>query len=488
MSDSLKILFISAEVAPILKTGGLADVANALPRKLHDMGHDVRLAMPCYGTIAPEYLGRAMGTCIVDINGRSLYGAVREGYLPDSDVPIYFIEHDGFFNREHPYNTGGREFDDNALRFSFFNLAVLDAMRHLKWRPDVVHCHDWHTAVTPAYLKTRYFHDDFWGGMPSLFTIHNLAYQGRYPAWQLPDTGLGWELFHPNCLEFYGDINLMKAAICFASQISTVSRRYASEIQTPDYGYGLDGFLRTRSEDISGILNGVDYDEWSPINGKDIPAPYSAEDLSGKAVCKSALQRKVGLPVSDAPLFGMVSRFDRQKGLDLIAEAMEELVQQDVQLMFLGTGDKRYETIFAAFAKQYPEKVAVSLRYDARLAHEVHAGADFFLMPSLFEPSGLSQLYSLAYGCVPIVRKTGGLADSIGDCSRGNLESGQATGIVFAAPTSRELLNAVARAIRLYQDKPLLDRVRISGMKQDFSWDRAATAYVDLYRKAMERP
>jgi len=486
--SKLNILFVASEIAPLVKTGGLADVANALPKKLQAMGHDMRLAMPAYGAIAPERIGEPTCMCGADLAGGHVTGAVRTATLPDTEIPVYLIEHDVFFNREGLYAEDGKPYEDNLIRFSFFSLALLDGIRHIGWKPDVIHCNDWQTAAIPAYIKTHFAHDPFWEDTATLFTIHNLAYQGRFPAWQLPETGLGWELFTPDCLEYYGDLNLMKAGIAFASQISTVSQRYAKEIQTADYGYGLEGFLRTRSEDISGILNGVDYSAWHPKTCPYIVANYSADDLSGKAQCKRTLQELFGLPKSDCPLFGMVCRFDWQKGLDLVSESLRELLQHDLQMVILGTGDKRYEALFNKEAQHHPDKIAVQLRYDVKLAHQIHAGADFFLMPSLFEPSGLSQLYGLAYGSIPVVRKTGGLADSIKDTTRTNLEKGRANGIVFSARTAQAFSEAVLRAMRLYDDKATLEKVRLTGMRQDFSWARAAEKYVELYEKAMARP
>jgi starch synthase len=484
----LKILFIASEIAPLVKTGGLADVAQALPKTLHGMGHDIRLAMPGYGAISLEDRGKHTCTCDAHLAGRRLTGAMRTTTLPKTSVPLYLIEHDEFFNRHGIYSSGGEEYEDNLLRFSFFCLAVLDGIRHIGWKPDVVHCNDWHTAGIPAHIKTTFAHDPFWEQTPTVYTIHNLAYQGRYPAWKLPETGLGWELFTPDCLEFYGDMNLMKAAIRFASQISTVSERYAREIQTAEYGHGLEGFLRTRADDLSGILNGVDYSEWHPETYPEIAANYSADDLSGKQKCKEALQDAFNLPHRDVPLFGMVARFDWQKGLDLVADSMAELLKEDAQFVFLGTGDRRFESLFAELGRENPDKFSVQLKYDGVLAHQIHAGADFFLMPSHFEPSGLSQLYGLAFGSIPVVRKTGGLADSIKDATRVNLERGQATGIVFGPRTAHAFTEAIMRAIRLYSDKDTLHQLMKTGMRQDFSWHRAAEKYLTLYDRAIANP
>ena len=485
----LKVLFVTAEVAPLVKTGGLADVSYALPKALKEAGHDVRVGLPLYGTLPDESRGEHRCIVSADLGHGRVTGGLRESKLPGTEVPLYLIEHKAYFDRMHPYHHQNIEYADNLSRFSFFSLALLDGIRQLDWRPDVVHCNDWHSAGIPIHLKMhRFASDPFWAGVASVFTIHNLAYQGRFRSWQLPESGLGLDLFHPGCLEYYGDLNLMKGAIAFASQINTVSPRYAKEIQTPAYGEGLDGFLRTRSRDISGILNGVDYTEWHPATDVHIPANYSVDDLSGKAVCKRALQEECGLPVSDAPLFGMVSRFDRQKGLDFQIDALERMLLQDIQVIVQGAGAPDLEQQYEAIAERFPSKMRSIFRYDAGLAHRIEAGADFFLMPSRFEPSGLSQLYSLAYGTVPIVRKTGGLADSIRDLTRTNLNRNRATGIVFEPISGDALANAMDRAIRLYHEPALLHQVRLNAMREDFSWEHSANEYLRLYRKAIARP
>ncbi|MDQ1257761.1 MAG: hypothetical protein QG656_2367, partial [Candidatus Hydrogenedentes bacterium] len=304
----LKILYVGSELSPLVSTGGLADVAAALPRALHALGHDVRLALPGYDAILPQYRGDHHCLCVVNLAGKTYYGGLRRSYVPATDIPLYLIEQHEFFSRGAPYGIGAYEFEDNAKRFSFFGLAAIDGVSQLQWKPDIVHCHDWHSAGIPAYLRTRPLRDPSWRDMPTLFTIHNLNYQGRYPASKLAETGLPPELFHPACLEYYGDINLMKAGIAFASKLSTVSPRYAKEIQTLEFGAGLDGFLKTRAKDLTGILNGVDYTVWNPATDTHIAAHYSADDLSGKAVCKKALQAAYGLPERDVPLFGTVLR------------------------------------------------------------------------------------------------------------------------------------------------------------------------------------
>lgn len=484
----MKILFVCAELAPYVTAGGLGDVARALPRALLAQGHDVRLALPCYKRLPAEMTGKHFCLVVADMGAKTSHGAMRVSTFPETDAPMYLIEHEGYFGREHLYGDGANEYEDNAERFCFFCLGVLHGVAQTGWRPDVVHCHDWHTAAMPAFIKTRVAHTPAWRGMPTLYTIHNLAYQGRYKAKYLPFTGLSPNLFTPECLEFCGDLNLMKAGIAFASRINTVSPTYAEEIQTPRFGEGLEGFLRTRTKSLSGILNGVDYDVWNPAKDSLIPAKYSRADLAGKKTCKKALQKAFGLPVKDVPVMGMVSRLYWQKGIDLVMEALPELLKMDLQLIILGTGDPKFEKALQEATKVHSNKMSAAVRFDIELSHLVEAGSDFFLMPSHFEPCGLSQLYSLAYGTIPVVRKTGGLADSVRHISEANLRTERATGIVFKEETPEAVVSAVRQALELYKSKNTLREVQATGMSMDFSWYSSAEAYGRLYRQAMIRP
>lgn len=484
----LKILFVCAELAPFAAKGGLGDVANALPRALHAQGHDVRFALPCYKRLPAQIAGDQHCMVVADLGARTAHGALRISTIPGTQIPLYLIEHEGYFGRDELYGDEVHEYEDNAERFCFFSLAVLHGVAQTGWRPDVVHCHDWHTAAMPAFIKTRVAHTLAWRGMPTLFTIHNMAYQGRYKAKYLPYTGLSPSLFTPDCLEFFGDLNLIKAGIAFASRINTVSPTYAREIQTPEFGEALDGFLRTRTKSLSGVLNGVDYDVWHPSKDKLIPANYGHDDLSGKKTCKIQLQKTLGLPVKDVPLIGMVTRLYWQKGVDLVVEALPKLLNMDVQLIVLGKGDPFYEQPLKEAAGLHANRLKAILRFDTRLSHLIEAGSDFFLMPSHFEPCGLSQLYSLAYGTTPIVRQTGGLADSVVHIGKANLRNGSATGIVFKEETAEALVAAVRQAVRLYDSPETLRGVQLAGMESDFSWYSSADAYIHLYRQAMARP
>ncbi|MBI1317755.1 MAG: glycogen synthase GlgA [Candidatus Hydrogenedens sp.] len=487
MNESLRILFISAELSPLMSTGGLAEVAAALPRALKAQGHDVRVAIPQWPSVSAEIRGSKVATCIAEMGDHTQYGALWEGRIPGTDLPLYTVQHDGFFQRATPYGSKEHEFGDNAERFCFFNLAVLDGLPQTGWKPDLVHCHDWHGAAAPIFLKTRFAQHPHWRGVPSLFTIHNIAFQGRYGLDKAGSTGLPEELLHNGTVEYHGDLNLMKGALLLADRISTVSQRYAEEIQTPEYGEGLDGALRSRAKDLSGILNGVDYGVWHPANDTFIPERYDASDLRGKAVCKRALRDHCGLPDAPVPMFGMVSRLYWQKGVDLLAEAVHKLEDLPFQLAILGAGDADMEGRVSDLAERFPSKVSVSLKYDAVLAHLIQAGADFFLMPSRYEPCGLSQMYSLAYGALPIVRRTGGLADSIHDLNPVNEKYGRANGISFVPKTVQAVERAMVRATKLYADAPAFSALQQRGMAQDFSWTRSSAAYELLYRDAIRQ-
>lgn len=483
MSDALKVLVVSSEVSPMLSTGGLADVASSLPRALHAHGVDVRVAMPWYASIPREYAGEQGPLGVGHIGSKTEYAALRISALPDSEVPLYMVEHEGYFGRSHPYRAGAYDYWDNCERFCFFAQALLTALEGLGWIPDVIHCNDWHTAPIPIFLKTTFPPESPWYCRPSVFTIHNLAYQGRFGSDQFGATGFPGFVW--GSLEYYGDINLMKGAIIYADKLNTVSPRYAEEIQTMDYGAGLDGVLRTRAHDLSGILNGISYDTWSPAKDKHIVQKFSRKDMSGKAACKKYLQETFALPQRDVPLFGIVTRMDWQKGVDLLLEAFPRVMDDDIQVVVLGTGNHDYERAYAEAAAYFRDKVRFVAEFNPALSHAIIAGSDFFLMPSRFEPCGLSQMYSLAYGTVPIVRHTGGLVDSVVDTTRLSLLKNEATGLVFGSPSASALAECIRRAVRLYAEPETLAQVRDTGMKQDFSWDRSSEHYLELYESAI---
>jgi starch synthase len=474
----MNVLFCVAEVAPFAKTGGLADVAAALPAALRRMNVDVRILMPLYRGISRDSLVLERATH-ASLASRDVYGALWRGVHPNG-TPVYFLDAPQLFDRRGIYGEDGGAYDDNLLRFTFLCQAAAQLTQN-NWTPDVVHCHDWHTALVPAYLRMA-------AGPPTLLTIHNLAHQGQFPADQFPILGLppGW--FNTHGVEFYGDINVLKAGLVSAHVLSTVSETYAREIQTPEFGHGLDGVIRERAGDLFGVLNGVDYQEWDPRVDWHIAGQYTVDDLSGKARCKSALQQELGLPTNAyAPLIGCVARLAEQKGFDLIVSALGAIVDTGAQVVVLGTGDPAFERSLDAAATRWPNQVRALIGFDEGWAHRIEAGADFFLMPSRFEPSGLNQLYSLRYGTIPIVRRTGGLADSVVDATPESLRHGVATGFVFDAYTPEALVSTVARAIAAYRDPGLWRRLQQAAMRADFSWERAAIQYHTLYGLARQR-
>ncbi|MDR7523603.1 MAG: glycogen synthase GlgA [Armatimonadota bacterium] len=475
----MKVLFCVAEATPFAKTGGLADVAGALPAALRRKQLDVRVIMPLYRGTPREGLQSVREVHSV-IASTGIDGTVWLGAFPDG-VPVYFVDAPPLYDRPGLYGEGGRDYDDNLLRFAFLCQAAV-TLASETWAPDLVHAHDWHAALIPAYLRFRRT------GLPTLFTIHNLAHQGLFPPEQFPLTGLPESAFVMDGVEFYGRVNVLKAGLVWSHVISTVSETYAQEIQTEEYGMGLEGLLRARSADLFGILNGVDYSRWDPAVDPFIPARYTADDLSGKARCKAALQQELGLPDNAyTPLIGSVARLVAQKGFDLVAAALEQIVGLGAQVVILGTGDPTYEAVLQAATARWPRQVRVVIGFDEGLAHRIEAGADIFLMPSRFEPSGLNQLYSLRYGTVPVVRRTGGLADSIVDVTPETLHQGRANGFVFDHYSPDALVATVGRAIAAYRDPGLWRWLQQVGMRADFSWDRAADRYRALYDLTVER-
>jgi starch synthase len=474
----MKVLICVSEAVPFAKTGGLADVAGALPSALAELGCEVRLVLPRYRAVPLETLRRA-GTVTVNVGEEPVSGTIFETTLDGSLVPVWFVDQPGWFDREGLYGEGGADYPDNLTRFTFFCRAVLEWLNRQPWRPDVLHCNDWQTALIPVLATAEAPRL-----VPTLLTIHNLAYQGLFPPEQYQVTGLPPSLFTPRGLEFWSKVNVLKGGLIFSDILNTVSETYAQEIQTELYGAGLDGVLRDRSDDLFGILNGVDYGSWDPATDPLIPATYTLDDLSGKRACKKHLQRAFRLPVGDVPLIGMVTRLADQKGLDLVIEVIEEILRTGTQFVVLGTGEPKYHELFEGLSIRHPRQVGVRLGFDNPLAHQIEAGADMFLMPSRYEPSGLNQLYSLRYGTVPIVRRTGGLADSIVDLTPKTLADGTANGFVFDEYTGQALLEAIRRALRAFGDRATWGRLQEAGMRADFSWARSARKYLELYERA----
>jgi starch synthase len=480
-----RVLFVSSEAAPFAKTGGLGDVAGALPKALRRRGIDVRVVMPLYAGIDWDALERLEGSLHVPMWWGTARTAVRLGRLPQSDVPVYFIEYHRFFDRPHLYGPPGEAYGDNLERFTLLCRGALELTKALGFVPDVIHAHDWQTALVPVYVNTvewaRPLH-----GAATVYTVHNLAYQGVGDGNALSITGLGREHYNSAEFEHFGAMNLMKAALRHATMISTVSPTYAREIQTAEHGFGLDGVLRERQGELVGILNGIDVEHWDPSSDPYLPENFSAEDLSGKAVCKSALQHEAHLPVAPGvPVFGVVGRLTSQKGVDVLAHCLSRLLGWQMQLVLLGSGDREAEHWFGHASALHPHAFKAWIGFDEGLAHRIQAGADFFLMPSRYEPCGLSQMYSLRYGTPPIVRATGGLVDTVQGYSEQN---GDGTGFLFRDLTPDALANTIGWALSTYFDRPgHVEAMRRRGMAQDFSWDHAAVSYERLYLDAYRR-
>jgi starch synthase len=471
-----RVLLISSEAAPFAKTGGLADVVGALPAALRAFGDEVAVVIPRYGSIDLRNARRVWENLAVHLGPASFPITI---YQAPAEYPAYLVDCPPLFERKGYYGDSAIDFADNHVRFAVFARAALSIAR-LLFRTEVFHCHDWQSGLVPAYLRTTFATDPTFLGCRTLFTIHNLGYQGLFPKSALGEVALPADaVYHPGGMEFFGRVSYIKAGIAFADALSTVSPTYAREIQTPEYGFGLDGALRARSNVLTGILNGVDYQEWNPETDPFIPARYSADDLAPKSECKRQLLQEFGLPqeAMGRPLLGIVSRFTRQKGTDILAEVIGDIVAQDAYLVALGTGDTEYEEFFRRMQREHPGRVAVRIGFDNGLAHRIEAGADIFLMPSYYEPCGLNQMYSLRYGTVPVVRATGGLNDTI--------EEG--TGFKFAEYSGLALFEAVRSAIAAYADPEGWRQLMRRGMRKDFSWRTSAGAYSELYRRLLGR-
>ncbi len=488
-----KICYVSSEVFPFAKTGGLADVAGSLPIALKDRDQDIRVMTTKYKSINErKYVLREvirLKEVNLTLGGKTLVANGKTAFLPNSKVHVYFLYIPDYFDRKDMYvdSKTGKDFEDNAERFAAFSKSVLETLKLLYWQPDIIHCNDWQTALIPFYLKTIYKNDEFFSNTRTVLTIHNLAYQGSFPLEKAEKVDILTEYIQPDReFELYGKLNFLKGGIHFADILSTVSEKYAEEITSdPEYGFGFEKILAKRKEDLYGILNGVDYSIWNPENDTLIPVNYNADTLSKKQQNKIILCKQNNLEYHpDIPLIGMISRLVDQKGFDLISEVADELLSMDIQMVILGIGDPKYHDLLAKMAKKYPKKLAVNLRFDNKLAHLIEAGADMFLMPSYYEPCGLNQLYSLKYGTIPIVRETGGLADSIKNY---NPDTGEGNGFTFKEYNAQAMLTAIKNAVELFADKKTWIELQKKGMAEDFSWDRAAEKYLELYEKVLEK-
>ena len=478
----MKIVFVASECVPFSKTGGLADVVGALPKCLAGRGHEVSVVLPRYRkTPAGPVLLRNLS---IPVGEELHFPDIQDGRAQEG-VRYFFVDYPPFFDREGLYVDGGADYPDNAQRFALFARAALELMKRTGV-PELIHCHDWQSALVPVLLKSQHAKDPALGRVPVVFTVHNLGYQGLFPRQTLAALGLPESLFTMEALEFYGQVNLLKGGLVFADFVSTVSRKYAQEIQTEEYGHGLDGVIRQRAATVTGIVNGVDYSEWSPETDKFLAANYSAEKLDGKRACKKDLLEQFRLPATDLkkPLVGIVSRFATQKGFDLIAEVADELMENDLKVVALGTGEPEFEQLFRELAERFPKKFAVRIAYDNALAHKIEGGSDIFLMPSRYEPCGLNQIYSLKYGTVPVVRATGGLDDTIEPFDS---RTGRGTGFKFAEYAGEALLDCLEQAVHVYGRNPeAWRRLMENGMRKDFSWNTSAADYERLYQRVVK--
>jgi len=475
----MKILFVSSEGLPYSKTGGLADVVEALPRALVEMGHEVVVLLPRYhGNKVTSVIIYSVTIPLGDV---FRFPTLAEGQGVEG-VRYFFVDDAAFFDREQLYGDKSGDYPDNAERFAEFSRAAIEFTKRV-WLPDVIHCHDWQSALVPVILRSQHSTDPVVRSLPVVFTVHNLGYQGIFPQAVMRKIGLPDSLFAMDTLEFYGRVNLLKGGLIFADYLTTVSRRYAKEIQTPEYGSGLEGVIRNRSDRLVGILNGVDYSIWSPEADTFIKQNYSSHNLDAKKDCKKNLLEVFKLPAEnlDRPLLGIISRFVDQKGFDLIAEVAGELMKENLALVILGTGQPEYEKLFKLLAEKFPARVGVKIGFDNALAHKIEAGADMFLMPSRYEPCGLNQIYSLRYGTVPIVRATGGLDDTI---QQFDPKTMQGTGFKFEEYDGQALLQSVRAALKIYREPKAWRTLQSNGMVKDFSWKASAASYVTLYEAA----
>jgi starch synthase len=477
----MKILFVAAEVAPFSKSGGLGDVAGALPAALAGRGHELAVVTPRYGSIDPaaHRLRRLQAT----VQARGEIAGLLHGRLGSADV--YLLEHERWYGgRRDLYQEHGRDYGDNAQRFAFLCRAALDLPRAIGFEPEVVHLHDWQAALGAWMLRHEHAQVGWVARARSVYTIHNLAYQGVFPKELIPAVGLPWEVFRFESMEFYDQLNFMKAGIVFADALTTVSPTYAREILTPEHGCSLDGLLHRRAKDLTGILNGIDAAAWDPARDPHLAAHFSREDLGGKARCKQALQLELGLPVRrDVPVVAMVGRLAEQKGVDLVAAALHEIMNLEAQLVLLGSGRRDYEDLFERAARERPDRVAVRIGFDEGLAHRIEAGADLFLMPSRFEPCGLNQMYSLRYGTVPVVRAVGGLEDTVEDFDGHR----RGTGFKFKDYQPVAMMTALRRALDVFRDARAWRGIVERGMAEDHSWDSSAEQYERLFDRLLHR-
>lgn len=479
----MKVLFVASECVPFSKTGGLADVVGALPSALAARNHQVSVFVPRYRSTPPGKV--VLPGLTIPLGAELHFPDIQQGPT-DNQVGSFFVDYPPYFDRESLYMDGGKDYPDNAERFGLFSKAALEFAKS-EFKPDLIHCHDWQAGLVPVLLKTRYGADPVLGRVPVVFTVHNLGYQGQFDREALERVGLAPELFTMDRLEFWGKVNFLKGALVFSDYVTTVSKKYAEEIQTQEYGHGLEGVIRQRASTVTGILNGVDYSEWNPETDKNLAANYGPNRLEGKQSCKKDLLEQFKLPAQDLrkPVIGIVSRFATQKGFDLIEKAAPQLMRKDILIVALGTGEPKFEELFRSLAQRYSRKFGVRVAYDNSLAHKIEGGSDMFLMPSRYEPCGLNQIYSLKYGTVPVVRATGGLDDTIQPFDP---RKGTGNGFKFQDYSGGALLACLQEALGVYRSRPKAWKQLIQNcMQADFSWEASAAEYEQLYESVAKR-
>jgi starch synthase len=487
----LKILFVCSEAVPFCKTGGLADVTGALAKVLHQHGHDVRMVLPRYQVINQGNfrLLPIMPEIKVRFGPNLFNGSVLRTSYPDTQMPVYFIDEPGLFARSGLYGTGHSDYIDNDSRFAFFSMAVLWMLRALDWQPDVIHIHDWQVGLLAALLKhhPEVLEDPFFKEIKTVFSIHNLAYQGNFDKFLVPAIGLPWDVFTTKGLEFFGKASYLKSGLMYSDELVAVSPTYSKEIQEDANGAGMAGTLRSRSANLHGILNGIDTEVWNPRVDKVIPHRYNEKFLEGKAQCKAQLQSMAGFPQDPkVPLVGLISRLVAAKGFDLVSKSIEELIALKAQFIILGSGESMFEEMFLKASKKHPDQFAARIGYDEPLAHQIIAASDIFLMPSFYEPCGLTQLYAMAYGTIPVVRRTGGLADSVTPATPESIKDGTATGFQFDEYRESAMVLALSQAIELFKgNKKGWKKLLLNCLRHDFSWSESALKYEPLYEQVI---
>ncbi len=478
----MNVIFAASEITPFARTGGLGDMVSALPKMLNKSGQNCVVFLPKYNEIDDqEFKIKSTGKRIsVNMSGKIINSEIFETVFGDG-IPVYLLENSDYFQRNGIYESNNKEHHDNAERFAFFSKGCLCAIKELGISPDIIHCHDWPTGLIPVYLNTEYRDDRYFDKTGTMFTIHNIVYQGVYDSHKMNTLGLPWDIFTPDGIEFHGKINLLKGGIAFADVITTVSKTYALEMQTSEFGNGLDGILRHRNNVLYGIINGVDYDIWNPENDRFIAKQFTVNDLSGKKECKEELLSIFNIKADwNTPLIGMVSRLDEQKGIDLLTDAIHDLMNLDVNICLLGVGKEKYHRVLMEIAEKYKEKIGIKISFNNQMAHKIEAGSDIFIMPSKYEPCGLNQLYSLKYGTIPVVRNIGGLADTIKDYDQ---DKKCGNGFKFDKYSGVEFIKAIKRALEVYKDKESWRKLMQNAMNEDFSWERSAKEYLELYKK-----